>query len=233
MTAKAQIFLAHASEDKDEVRELYAKLARRGFKPWLDEVDLLPGQNWQAEIAKAIRESDIFIACLSRLSVKKQGYVQREFRSALATYAEKPPGSIYLIPLKLDDCEIPDFQFPQLGVGLRDIQWLDYWRPEGFERLARAIEASREQHPGAQKAPSMSSASFFSAPEARTGRTITGMSGSAHLARRIAAGVAGAFGLLMLFLSVVDAGVAGISEGGLLIGAVCLGVAFALWPRGS
>jgi len=36
----------------------------------------------------------------------------------------------------------------------------------------------------------------------------------------------------MLFLSVIDAGVAGISEGGLLIGAVCLGVAFALWPRG-
>ena len=112
MTTKAKIFLAHASEDKEQVRDLYAKLARRGFKPWLDEVDLLPGQNWQVEIAKSIRESDIFIACLSQASVRKQGYVQREFRSALATYAEKPPGSIYLIPLKLDDCEIPDHQFP-------------------------------------------------------------------------------------------------------------------------
>lgn len=116
MTAKTRIFVAHASEDKGLVRDLYSKLVNRGFKPWLDEIDLLPGQNWQIEIPKAIRESDIFIACLSRLSVRKQGYVQREFRSALSTYAEKPPGSIYLIPLKLDDCEIPDFQLPQLGI---------------------------------------------------------------------------------------------------------------------
>ena len=111
MTTKAKIFLAHASEDKEQVRNLYAKLAKRGFKPWLDEVDLLPGQNWQVEISRSIRESDIFIACLSQASVKKHGYVQREFRSALATYAEKPPGSIYLIPLKLDDCEFPTISF--------------------------------------------------------------------------------------------------------------------------
>lgn len=150
MTAKTRIFLAHASEDKGLVRNLYLKLVNRGFKPWLDEINLLPGQNWQIEIPKAIRESDIFIACLSRLSVRKQGYVQREFRSALNTYAEKPPGSIYLIPLKLDDCEIPDFQLPQLGISMRDIQWLDYWRSDGFERLVSAIEAATG-HTSAQR----------------------------------------------------------------------------------
>ena len=231
MTTKAKIFLAHASEDKEQVRDLYAKLARRGFKPWLDEVDLLPGQNWQVEIARSIRESDIFIACLSQASVRKQGYVQREFRSALATYAEKPPGSIYLIPLKLDDCEIPDHQFPQLGIGLRDIQWLDYWKPDGFERLAAAIEASR-QPSGPTPVRNTGGASFFSSPESRADKAIAAAPASGKLARQIAAGAAGAFGLVMLFLSVVDAGVAGISEGGFLIGAVCLGVAFALWPRG-
>jgi hypothetical protein len=129
-------------EDKPPVREIHSKLEAHGFKPWLDEIDLLPGQNWQVEIPKAIRESDIFVACLSRLSVSKQGYVQREFRAALNVYAEKPPGSIYLIPLKLDNCEVPDFQLPQLGVSLRDIQWLDYWCPNGFDRLVKAIEAA-------------------------------------------------------------------------------------------
>jgi hypothetical protein len=228
MATTAKIFLAHASEDKEQVRDLYARLAKRGFKPWLDEVDLLPGQNWQVEIARAIRESDIFIACLSQASVNKHGYVQREFRSALATYAEKPPGSIYLIPLKLDDCEIPDHQFPQLGIGLRDIQWLDYWKPDGFERLVTAIEASRQPSP----VRSTGGAGSFSSPGPRAGKAIAAAPASGKLARSIAAGATGAFGLVMVFMSVIYAGVAGISEGGLLIGAVCLGVAFALWPRG-
>jgi hypothetical protein len=109
MSTGTRISLAHASEDKQLVREIYSKLEAHGFKPWLDEIDLLGGQNWQVEIPKAIRESDVFVACLSQLSVRKQGYVQREFRFALNVYAEKPPGSIYLIPLKLDHCEVPDF----------------------------------------------------------------------------------------------------------------------------
>jgi hypothetical protein len=126
MSTTTRIFLAHASEDKQRVRDIYSKLEARGFEPWLDELDLLPGQNWQVEILKAIRDSDVFVTCLSRLAVSKQGYVQREFRSALNVYAAKPPGSIYLRPLQLDDCAVPDFQRPQLGVSLRDSQWLDY-----------------------------------------------------------------------------------------------------------
>jgi len=65
--------------------------------------------------------------------------VQHELRSALVVYAEKPPGSIYLIPVKLDECEIPDLQLPELGIRLRHIQWLDYWKDDGFDRLVEAI----------------------------------------------------------------------------------------------
>lgn len=143
MPEPVKIFLAHASEDKEAIRNLRSKLLSHGFKPWLDEVDLLPGQNWHIEIPKAIKASDIFIACLSQQSVQKQGYVQKEFRLALDTYAEKPVGTIYLIPLKLDDCNIPDIQLPQLGVSFRDIQWLDFWKPDGFDRLLKAIAAIR------------------------------------------------------------------------------------------
>ena len=43
----AQIFLCHASEDKAQVRKVYQCLKRiDGFEPWLDEEDLLPGQDW-------------------------------------------------------------------------------------------------------------------------------------------------------------------------------------------
>jgi hypothetical protein len=139
------IFLAHASEDKDAARRLYSHLKSNGLRPWLDEIDLLPGQNWPVEITKAIDRSDIFIACLSTHSVQKQGYVQKEFRLALNAYAERPPGSIYLIPAKLDDCEVPDLQLPHMGISLRDIQWIELWKENGFERLVNAI---RHRHGG-------------------------------------------------------------------------------------
>ena len=38
------VFLCHASGDKPAVRTLRQRLMRSGVKPWLDEVDLLPGQ---------------------------------------------------------------------------------------------------------------------------------------------------------------------------------------------
>ena len=134
-----RIFLAYASEDKPQVRQLYQRLCGAGYRPWMDEVDLIAGQNWRDEIPQAIEKSDIFIACLSSRSVSKRGYVQREFRLALNQLAEMPAGEIYLIPLKLDDCEIPDLRQAEYGVNLRDIQWLDYWKPRGWERLLQAI----------------------------------------------------------------------------------------------
>jgi hypothetical protein len=52
-----RIFLAHAREDKPQVRKLHADLKARGLEPWLDEVDLMPGQLWKIEIPKAIRDA--------------------------------------------------------------------------------------------------------------------------------------------------------------------------------
>jgi hypothetical protein len=101
MTAGSRIFLAQAREDKLLVRGLYADLKARDLDPWLDEVDLMPGQIWKEEIPKAIRQAGVFLACLSSQSVGKVGYVQNEFRQALAGFGERPPGSIYLIPVRL------------------------------------------------------------------------------------------------------------------------------------
>jgi TIR domain len=42
---KRMPFLCHASDDKAHVREVYHRLRTgEGFEPWLDEEDLLPGQ---------------------------------------------------------------------------------------------------------------------------------------------------------------------------------------------
>ena len=137
--SEIQIFLAHASEDKPAVFELYDRLKAAGYKPWLDKKDLIPGQNWRTEIPNAIKNSQFFIACLSQKSITKEGYVQIEFKLALSKYAEMPPQVIYIIPLRLNDCNIPDLRQEEYGVNLRDLHWLDYWEKDGFEQIEKTI----------------------------------------------------------------------------------------------
>ncbi|MGK7892330.1 MAG: SUMF1/EgtB/PvdO family nonheme iron enzyme [Xenococcus sp. (in: cyanobacteria)] len=137
--SEIQIFLAHAHEDKEAIFELYNRLKEAGYKPWLDKKDLIAGQNWRSVIPEAIQESQLFIACLSKRSIAKRGYVQNEFKMALNQMASLPAKSIYLIPVRLDECEIPNLRHEEYGIDLRDLHWLDYWESDGFAQLERAI----------------------------------------------------------------------------------------------
>jgi len=66
---RLKVFLCHASGDKPAVRELYHRLRGAGYDPWLDEEKLLPGQEWELEIPRAVRSSDAVVICLSRRAV--------------------------------------------------------------------------------------------------------------------------------------------------------------------
>jgi len=70
-----KVFLCRSSEDKGVVRKLCRQLKADGFDPWLDEEKILPGRDWNLEIANAVRNSDIVVVCLSCDSVGKAGYV--------------------------------------------------------------------------------------------------------------------------------------------------------------
>lgn len=123
----------HSSSDKELVRRLHARLLRQSFRPWLDKVDLKPGEDWDATIKKAVRESDIVVVCLSNSSVTKEGYVQKEIRFALDIADEKPEGMIYIVPARLEECPIPS----------RVARWhcVDLFKHRGFGRLCKAIRS--------------------------------------------------------------------------------------------
>lgn len=127
-----RIFLCHSSGDKPAVRELYRRLLKDGFRPWLDEEDLLPGQNWQQEISKAVRASDVIVVCLSRASINKSGYVQKEIKFALDVADQQPDGTLFLIPVKLEECDLPE--------QLRQWHWVNLFEEKGYERLAKSLQ---------------------------------------------------------------------------------------------
>lgn len=129
-----RVFLCHSSRDKPAVRNLYERLLDDGIEPWLDEEDILPGQDWEREIAKAVRNADVVIVCLSEKSVTKSGYVQKEIRYALDIAEEQPEGTIFIIPLKLQECDTPE--------QLRRWQWVNFfdeWE-KGYKKLLRALQ---------------------------------------------------------------------------------------------
>ena len=141
---KLRVFLCHASQDKPVVRDLYQRLkSETWIDPWLDEERLLPGQDWNLEIEKAVESSDAVIVCVSSTSVAKEGYVQKELRQVLNIALEKLEGAIFVLPVKLDDCPLPR--------QLKDKQALDYFpasrQAAAYDKLKTSLKI-RKDHLG-------------------------------------------------------------------------------------
>jgi hypothetical protein len=141
-SSKLRVFLCHSSADKPAVRELYQRLnAEPWIDPWLDEERLIPGQDWHLEIQKAVEASEAVIVCLSKGSVTKEGYVQRELRSILEQALEMPEGMVFILPVRLEECELPR--------SLRAWQWVDFFPADrkdwAFQRLLAGLKIRAEK----------------------------------------------------------------------------------------
>jgi formylglycine-generating enzyme required for sulfatase activity len=138
LTSKIKVFLCYAKEDEKQAREIYKYLTSRGnFDVWFDKAKLVGGQDWKYEIGKAERESDAILICLSNTAVAKEGFVQAEVADALEIAKEKPIDVIFVLPVRLDDCKVPE--------GLRNKQWIDWFAVGGPENLAKALKRRAEQ----------------------------------------------------------------------------------------
>jgi hypothetical protein len=105
---KPRVFIAYVEEDLSFAKRLYRAFEECGFRPWLDKKRLMPGQNWPRAIESAIHTSDFFVACFSRRAITKRGSFHSELRYALFCAAKVPLDEIFLIPLRLDACVVPN-----------------------------------------------------------------------------------------------------------------------------
>ena len=126
------VFLTYAHSDKNAVRKLYHRLTRNDIPTWLDEKELLPGQNWKREIRRTILRSDVVIICLSQRFNKQGGYRHEELKIALAKARSFPEDEIFLIPVRLEPCDVPD--------SLRQWQYVDLFEADGFNKLVSFLK---------------------------------------------------------------------------------------------
>jgi hypothetical protein len=131
---RPSVFLAYAAEDAARVGELYEALAQAGLDPWMDTKKLLAGQNWPRAIERAIERADCFVACFSKRAANKRGWFQCEMRYALDCARRRPAEEVFLVPVRLEECEVP-------AAIRRELQYVDLFPSlaKGARSLVRAI----------------------------------------------------------------------------------------------
>lgn len=124
------VFISYAREDSAEADRLYRDLKKRGARAWIDKEEIRAGMHWKLAISKAIKNNRFFIPMFSSKSVSKVGYVNKELRYALDVLDNYRETDIYIIPVRLDNCEIPSERlegihyadlFPDWEAGVKQI----------------------------------------------------------------------------------------------------------------
>lgn len=130
-TGQTNIFLIHAHSDREIVRKLYQRLSRDRLNVWLDAERLQPGQDWQKEIRKALLKCDVVIVCLTRNFDKQHGYRHEELKLALEKAEFLPGDEVFIIPARLEECEVPE--------PLRHLHRVDLFKAGGYRKLIMAL----------------------------------------------------------------------------------------------
>jgi len=134
-----KVFISYVRKDQVVALELYKTLKSiPKVKPWIDEEDLLPGEDWFRTIKKTIRESEFFISLLSKNSVEKKGVFRAELKQALDIYRKMRKDKVFLIPVRLEKCSLP--------FKLKPIHYVDFFpkKDEGMKKVLRVVNRPYE-----------------------------------------------------------------------------------------
>lgn len=145
------VFLSYVREDSDDVDRLQLLFQAAGISVWRDTARLRPGDDRRAMISDAIRHDALaFIPCFSSHSAARRISNQNEeLRLAINQLRLQRPYDPWLIPVRFDDCYIPDFE---LGAGrtLASIEPANLFGPnreQAADRLVAAVQRLLQPSP--------------------------------------------------------------------------------------
>ncbi len=112
---KPTVFLSHSHADKGIVRNVAELLIQGGIKVWIDEAEIRTGDSLIQNIAHGLDSSDFVAFFISNKSLSS-AWAQKELNAAMS-WQISGQGQAILLPILLDDVEIPPL--------LRDVVYLD------------------------------------------------------------------------------------------------------------
>lgn len=140
------VFISYARPDLHVTHALAALLESAGLRTWFDKKDLQGGQDWESVIRQGIAEASLVLICLSTRSVDRKGYFHKEMRYAVNEAMKLPKGKVYIVPVRLDSCEIPEDLRPWHTLDLFDLSGSHALLKSIGSALGSAVRASSEAH---------------------------------------------------------------------------------------
>ena len=137
--AKPKVFLSHSSKDKPRVREIQQLLEAKGIQSWLDEEEIRVGESFITRLNQGLEECPVLVVFLSSHSITSD-WVNLELGAALAT------SEVYVIPVRVDDSELPPL--------LKSLHYADL-RTGNVEAVVSFIEKAIEKAAEAYNVPEL------------------------------------------------------------------------------
>jgi hypothetical protein len=131
------IILCHAYEDKKVVRRVYDALQESGFEVWIDSESVFGEQAWEPDMADWLGQAACMLVFLSKNSVRKIGSTHHEFGQLIDTWKDMPAGTVYTIPVRINDCQIPDL--------LSSLHHIDLFEDDGLAHVIRSLSEDRAE----------------------------------------------------------------------------------------
>lgn len=133
------VFISYVRENRTIVERLAGQLQDYRLDVRTD-FSIPAGVLWRSYLRDQIKNGDFFVACFSEeYSRKKTSYMNEELTIAIEQLRLRPTGAVWLIPVRLNRCTIPD---RDIGAGetLRSLQWVDLFDDwdSGVQRIAAA-----------------------------------------------------------------------------------------------
>ena len=136
-----KVFVSHASEDKDRfVLQFAERLRQKGIDVWLDKWEMLPGDSLVDKIfEEGIKEAKAVVVVLSKFSVEKP-WVKEELNAA---FVKKINNGSKLIPVVIDDCNLPEALKSILWELITDLSTYD----SSLDRIVASVFGANDKPP--------------------------------------------------------------------------------------
>lgn len=129
----AKVFISHSSRDDAFAGQLSTDLSIIGHAPWIDDLEIRPGDSIVSRIQEGLRDCRYAIVVLS-LAANKSRWVDTEWKEKL--WDSIIDQRVKIIPVLKEPCEIPLF--------LRNFRYADFTKSYavGFSILCMTLKSS-------------------------------------------------------------------------------------------
>jgi hypothetical protein len=133
-------FISYCRDDAVHADRLQRALTVAGIPVWRDTAAVWPGDDKRLIIRSAIADRAlVFLACFSRLSLTRTtGPHNGELGIALEQLRQRLPGQPWLIPVRFDDCAVPDLDIG-FGRTLSSLTTADLFGSSDAENIALLV----------------------------------------------------------------------------------------------